>query len=89
MATSTTDWFIYIIQTQSGKLYTGITTDPVRRYQQHCQGNGAKFFRTDPPKKMVYQEKVNSKSAALKKEYLIKQMTRKQKLALISEWLKL
>ncbi|MBL4827745.1 MAG: GIY-YIG nuclease family protein [Spongiibacteraceae bacterium] len=28
-------WWVYMIQTQSGKLYTGITTDIDRRFEEH------------------------------------------------------
>jgi putative endonuclease len=28
-------WWVYMVQTQSGKLYTGISTDVDRRFEQH------------------------------------------------------
>jgi putative endonuclease len=76
-------WFIYIIETKSKRLYTGITKDLAARLDKHKSGKGAKFFRTDPPIKIVYSEEVDSKSEALKREYAIKQFTKAQKLDLI------
>jgi putative endonuclease len=47
-----TDWFVYIIEADNGKLYTGITTDLSRRFKQHQQHNGgARFFHTSAAKK--------------------------------------
>ncbi|HGT8905200.1 TPA: DNA damage response exodeoxyribonuclease YhbQ, partial [Escherichia coli] len=40
-----TPWFLYLIRTADNKLYTGITTDVERRYQQHQSGKGAKALR--------------------------------------------
>ena len=79
-------WWVYMIQTQSGKLYTGISTDVERRYQEHCgelgAGKGAKFFRTDKPRRLVYRESLENRSLASKREYQIKQLTRAEKLKL-------
>lgn len=78
-------WFLYIIQAQNGFYYTGITTDLKRRFKEHLEGRGgAKFFRTSSPKKIVYTEEYETKSQALKREYAIKQMTRKKKQELIN-----
>lgn len=40
-----TPWFLYLIRTADNALYTGITTDVARRYQQHQSGKGAKALR--------------------------------------------
>lgn len=72
-------WFIYIIETKKKRLYTGITKDLDARLEKHKSGKGAKFFRTDPPIKIVYSETVETKSEALKREYAIKQLSRDQK----------
>ena len=83
-------WYVYMIETERGRLYTGITTDIDRRFRQHRSGKGgAKFFRSDPPIKVCYQQQFSNRSAALKREYQIKQLTRKQKLQLIKEKLEL
>ena len=62
-------WYVYIIETITQKLYTGITKDIERRFLEHSQkkSKGAKFFRLGAPKKVVYQEKFSTKSHALEK----------------------
>lgn len=78
------EWEVYIIQTQSNKLYTGITTNLPRRFLEH-QGNqrGAKFFRTSQPEKILFREKHKNRSSATTREVEIKRMTRAEKLQLI------
>ena len=77
-------WFVYIIETQNNKLYTGITTDLEKRFEAHLnKPSGAKFLKANPPKEIVYSEEVESKSVALKREIQIKKLTRDQKLKLI------
>ncbi|HCH25204.1 MAG TPA: endonuclease [Oceanospirillaceae bacterium] len=74
-----------MVETKSGKLYTGITTDPARRFNEHQNDPklGARFFRSDPAKAMVYQEQQEDRSSATKREALIKKLPRKAKLALL------
>ena len=84
-----TQWWVYIIESCSGKLYTGITTDIERRYHEHQQvteggQKGAKFFRIDPPRQLVYSEACSNRSDASKREAEIKKYKRADKLALIS-----
>lgn len=78
-------WKVYIIETNSGKLYTGITTDINRRFKEHQFSikKRAKFFALSPPKKVVYQENFKDRSSATKKEIEIKKMSKKEKLKLI------
>lgn len=77
-------WYLYMIQTCSGKLYTGITTDVQRRFSEHCKGGkGAKYFRIDPPQAVVYQQLCADRSAACREEARIKSLSRSQKLQLI------
>lgn len=68
-----------------GSLYTGITTDVVRRLEAHRSGNGAKYTRGRLPLELVYQEECLNKSSALKRELEIKAMTRVEKLKLIEK----
>jgi putative endonuclease len=80
-------WWVYMLQTQSGKLYTGITTDIERRFKEHCGASPArqaKFFRSDPASKIVYREAAENRSAASKREASIKKLTRQQKQQLAS-----
>lgn len=36
-------WYVYIAQAKTGRYYTGITTDPIRRITDHNKGKGAKL----------------------------------------------
>ena len=76
-------WFVYILQCSDGTLYTGITNDLERRIQMHSNGDGAKYTRGRGPLVLRYVEKIESYSSALRREYAIKQLSRKQKLKLI------
>jgi putative endonuclease len=75
-------WFVYMIEAASGQLYTGITTDPERRFREHREGVGAKFFRRSPPRKMRFKFGGFDRSSALRIEFRIKQLSRAQKLKL-------
>lgn len=81
-------WWVYMVQTQSGRLYTGITTDTKRRFKEHCAGGklGARFFRTDPAYAMVFIEAQPDRSAASRRESAMKKLTRQQKLALVESY---
>lgn len=81
-------WTVYIIQTKSGKLYTGITNNLTRRFAEHQglqkKGKGARFFHFSNPEKIIYQESLPNRSEASKREVAIKKMCRKDKLSLRS-----
>ncbi|MDP3791258.1 MAG: GIY-YIG nuclease family protein [Candidatus Omnitrophota bacterium] len=76
-------WQVYIIECKDSKLYTGVTTDIDRRLSEHNLRKGAKFTRVRAPVKLVYKQKVATRSAALKREAAIKKLPRAEKLSLI------
>jgi len=76
--------YVYIAECADGTLYTGWTTDPEKRIRMHNAGKGAKYTRSRRPVKLVYLEKFENKSDALRREYEIKQLSRVQKLLLIN-----
>jgi len=78
------NWFVYIILCSDETLYTGITTDIDRRFQQHLSLQGAKYFRGRDPVKVIYQESGHTRSSASIKEAQIKALSRKDKLLLLS-----
>ncbi|MFT7129937.1 MAG: putative endonuclease [Gammaproteobacteria bacterium] len=83
-------WLVYMIQTQSGKLYTGITTNLERRFRQHSGAikGGARFFHMDPAASIVFQEDSENRSEATRREMKIKKLTRRHKLLLIAAYSK-
>lgn len=81
----TNGYYVYILECKDRSYYTGWTTHPKQRFAAHQKGKGAKYTKVHPPLACVYLEQCESKSAALKREYEIKQMTRKQKEALIQK----
>ncbi len=77
-------WWVYIIQTEKGTLYTGITTDIERRFKEHTSGKkGAKFFSTSDPSEILFKKKVKDRSEASILEARIKKLSRDQKFRLI------
>jgi putative endonuclease len=76
-------WIVYILKCKNGCLYTGITNDLERRFQQHKEGKGAKYTRANPPKKIAHTEKYRTKSRAAKREAEIKSWDRSKKTNLI------
>ncbi len=76
--------FVYILQCADGTLYTGWTNDLARRIQAHNRGKGSKYTRRRLPVKPVYTEKLPTKTAAMQREYAIKRLSRREKLALIA-----
>ena len=75
-------YFVYLLQCGDGSLYAGITTDLSRRLKEHKEGEGSRYTRARGAKKMLYSERHPDRSSALKREALIKRLTRAQKLAL-------
>ncbi|MGI8463654.1 GIY-YIG nuclease family protein [Pectobacterium punjabense] len=78
-------WYLYILRTVNGALYTGITTDVSRRLNQHQTGKGAKALRGKGELTLVFHCRVGDRSSALKLEYRIKQLSKKQKERLVQD----
>ena len=75
--------FVYIVRCADGTLYTGYTRDPIARERAHNRGRGAKYTAGRRPVVLVYQEAFRSARRALAREYVVKQLTRAQKDALV------
>ena len=78
-----TDWSVYIIQCTNDSLYTGITNNIQRRFSQHLNKRGAKYFYGHTPKKVVYIENGHTRSSASRREAAIKKQSRAEKFHLI------
>lgn len=77
-------WYIYVLKCVDNTLYTGITNDLLVRLNVHNAAKGAKYTKSRLPVELVWSEEIDSKSAALKREYELKQLTRAEKLKFIS-----
>ena len=77
-------YYVYILVCKDGAFYTGYTRDVKTRMKLHKLGRGAKYVRTHPPEKVVYLEKFETRSDAMKREREIKRLPREEKLKLTS-----
>ena len=75
-----------MIRCSDNSLYTGITTDINRRFLQHSEGKGAKYFRGRIPLQVVYHEGNHSRCSAAGKEYFIKSMSRAEKERMVTSY---
>ena len=82
------EWTLYMIRTKNGALYTGITQDVKRRFQEHADGGrkAAKYLKGRGPLKLVYQQKIGTRSKALKAEATIKKMSKQEKEGMVNEF---
>jgi putative endonuclease len=79
------NWQVYILLCSDNSLYTGITTDMPRRFRQHAEGRGAKYFRGRQPLQVVYLETEHNRSSATTREARIKALTREEKNQLLAQ----
>lgn len=77
-------WSVYILECGDGSLYTGITNDVPARLLAHQEGRGAKYTKGRGPLTLKYQEECEDRSAASKREMIIKKLSRDEKLALMA-----
>ena len=75
--------YTYIVKCGDGTLYTGWTNDLEKRLDAHNSGKGAKYTKTRRPVTLAYYEEFETKELAMKREYAIKQLRKKEKLKLI------
>lgn len=78
-------WFVYMIRCADGSLYTGVTTDVGRRFEEHASGSpkAAKYLRGRGPFVLVYSQAIGSHSEALVEERRIKRLKKSDKEALL------
>lgn len=73
-------WYVYILLCEDNSLYTGFSDDIEKRFLIHLSGKGSKYTRSHKPLKIIYSEKFETKSGALKRECEIKGWQRKKKI---------
>ena len=75
--------YTYILRCADGTLYTGWTNDLTKRLAAHNAGTGSKYTRSRLPVTLAYYEEHETKPEAMHREWVIKHMTRSEKLTLI------
>ena len=77
--------YTYIVRCKDDTLYCGWTNNLEKRMARHNAGTGAKYTRSRHPVELVYYEEFETKEDAMRREYAIKQLTKKAKLDLINQ----
>ena len=77
------EWCVYMLLCDDNTIYTGITNDLKKRFENHISGKGAKYLRGRKPLEIVYKENFRNRSMATKREMEIKKLNRRKKEALI------
>jgi putative endonuclease len=73
-------WYVYLLRCNDGSFYTGMTSDIGRRIDEHNHGpRGARYTRARRPVVLVYSERCESRSAAARREWEIRRLTRAAK----------
>ena len=78
--------YTYIVKCSDGSLYTGWTNNLEKRIKDHNAGRGAKYTKARRPVKrnsVIYKEEFPTKQEAMKREWEIKRLSRKEKLSMI------
>ena len=73
--------YTYIVKCSDGSLYTGWTNNLEKRIKDHNAGRGAKYTKARRPVVLVYKEEFPTKQEAMKREWEIKRLSRKEKLS--------
>jgi len=76
---------VYVLRCGDGTFYTGYTTDVERRVREHAAGEGAKYTRGRTPLELVHVEGFPSRSAAMSREYELKQLSRSEKARVVDD----
>ena len=78
-------WYVYIIRCGDASLYTGITTDVDRRFEEHAsQGKlGAKYLRGKGPLALVFTAEAGTRAQASRLEARLKRLTKADKERLV------
>lgn len=71
-----------MLECKDGTLYTGITDCLQQRLAAHRAGKGAKYTRGRSPLAVRYLEECIDHSSALKREFVIKKLTKSEKMEL-------
>ena len=77
--------YTYMLRCKDNTYYTGYTNDLEKRIKAHNEGKGAKYTKGRRPVELVYYEEYEDKTYAMRREWEIKQLARKEKEKMIYE----
>lgn len=73
-------YYFYIVRCADNSLYCGQTTDLEKRVKDHnTSPKGAKYTKSRRPVQIVYSERLETISLALKREIEVKKWSKKKK----------
>ena len=76
-------WSLYLLRREDGGLYTGISTDVARRFEEHLSGRGSRSLRGKVLIGIEYSLAIGTRSLASRAEYRVKQLAKEAKESLI------
>ena len=79
------EWITYMLECADGSIYTGVTNNLDKRIDAHNNGTGAKYTKGRRPVRLIFKEFYPDRSTAQSRETQLKQLSKKQKLMLISK----
>lgn len=71
--------YTYLLRCADGTFYCGWTNHLMERVRMHNEGRGAKYTRGRRPVELVYYEEFATRQEAMRREYAIKRLSRKDK----------
>ena len=71
--------YTYMVRCSDGSLYTGWTVDLEMRVAAHNSGKGAKYTKSRRPVTLAYYEVFENRQDAMRREYAIKKLPKKEK----------
>lgn len=79
-------WWLYLLRCDD-RIYTGISTDPVRRHAEHAAGGArsARFTRGAKRLELVFATEIGPRELALRAEHRVRRLPKRTKEALIVE----
>ena len=81
-------WWLYVLECRGGVLYTGIAKDVDTRFAAHRSGAGAMFTRLNRPVRILGRARLATKGQALRAEFALKKLARRDKLRWCARGLK-
>jgi putative endonuclease len=73
------EWFFYMLRCKDDSIYSGIALDVAERLKKHNNGTGARYTAVHRPAVLIYWQRFNSISEAMRRETQVKKLPRNKK----------